>query len=150
VPSRPPLSTAGPAPPELLVALLLQAAAVVVGLVVVAVALDKESTTDIGPVGNVLAAFVGAAVVISVAWVPYLVFGLLTFRGRNWARIVITVMSALWTVGLVVAVTGGLEAVAATVVQAVMLVASIVLPLTPRANRYFAAVEQQRLARIPR
>ena len=92
-------------------------------------------------------ALLAVSLVLAVFYLPYLGCALLAFRGRNWARIVTTVMSALAVLVLVIVALSGVGAVAAILLLEVVLVAaSIALHFTPHARRYFTAVEQARLA----
>jgi serine/threonine-protein kinase len=138
-------------PRELPAALALQTVFAAVNLITITALAARDSVSDADPAATVAATyvgtFIGVSLVLAVFYLPYLGCALLAFRGRNWARIVTTVMSALAVLVLVIVALSGVGAVAAILLLEVVLVAaSIALHFTPHARRYFTAVEQARLA----
>lgn len=87
-----------------------------------------------------------------------LLFAVFMRRGRNWARIVLTVFGALGVLGTLIGLAGGTSttingqtvqtgSVAGTIlslVQAVVIVVAVVLFFRPRATTYFAAMSERR------
>jgi hypothetical protein len=70
-----------------------------------------------------------------------------TYRGRNWARIVLTVWTILGILSLVVdLVTGGGLYTVLDYLATAMSVAAVILLWTPSARRYFADISAARLS----
>ncbi|MGE3660497.1 MAG: serine/threonine-protein kinase [Pseudonocardia sp.] len=143
VPPHPPRAAAavppGPARPrELTVALALQAGFVAVGLITLTVLVARETVDHVEPVANVVGGYIGTfiavSLVLSVFYLPYLGCALVAFRGRNWARIVTTVMSALAVLVLVIVAAAGAAPIGATLLQLVLVGPSIAVHFTSRAN----------------
>ena len=84
-----------------------------------------------------------AGVLAVVLIVLYVIFDLLMRAGRNWARIVLTVVSAL---SIISSFTGSLGAARGTVswVGLILSILAIVLMYLPVSNAYFAAVKLSR------
>jgi hypothetical protein len=87
------------------------------------------------------AARVLAGVMLVVALL-YVVLAVFAFRGRNWARIIVTVLSVGFALLLLTAVVGGAAAagsIALLLALLVFLVGSVVVLFLPDSQRYFAA-----------
>jgi hypothetical protein len=79
-------------------------------------------------------------VVLAVA-VLYLLFGILAFAGRNWARIITTVLTVGFALPLVlglVAGGGAIDTISISGGLLVMIVAAVVILFSPRANAWYA------------
>jgi hypothetical protein len=79
-------------------------------------------------------------VLLGVA-VVYVLFGILAFAGRNWARIasaVLTVGFALLLVAGIIGSGGAVDTVAISAVLLVMIVGAAVVLFSPRANAWYA------------
>jgi hypothetical protein len=79
-------------------------------------------------------------VVLAVA-VLYLLFGILAFAGRNWARITTTVLTVGFALPLVlglVASGGAIDTIAISGGLLVVIVAAVVILFSPRANAWYA------------
>jgi hypothetical protein len=106
--------------------------------------LEKTSSTvteaDIDTAVNV-ARTVG--VVIGVLFLAlYLLFAFKMRAGRNWARIVLLILGVLNILGTVFALANGTTpgvGIAINVVQAVIVIAAVVLMYRPDASQYFAS-----------
>ena len=72
----------------------------------------------------------------------YVIFAVLAFRGRNWARIMVTVMTIGFTLlllsGLVTGTTGDASGLILLLVVLVLSVGGTVLMFLPAAGRFFA------------
>lgn len=81
-------------------------------------------------------------VIVLVTAVLYLLFAVLAFRGRNWARIVLTVMTAVFAGLLLLGLLGGGAADPAGLVLVLVVlglsVGGTILMYSPPAARYFA------------
>jgi hypothetical protein len=90
----------------------------------------------------VISLFRLVAGVLLVVSLVYLLFGVFAFRGRNWARILVTVLSVgfvlLLAAGLVTGTTSG-EVLGFVAFIVVALVGAIVILFLPGSNRFFAA-----------
>jgi hypothetical protein len=79
-------------------------------------------------------------VILLVAALAYLLLAVLSFAGRNWARILVAVVSAgfvLALVGLLVAAGGAADTLLVFAVLIVLLVASVVIAFLPAANAWY-------------
>jgi hypothetical protein len=79
-------------------------------------------------------------VVLAVA-VLYLLFGILAFAGRNWARIITTVLTVGFALPLVLGLVvsgGAIDTISISGGLLVMIVAAVVILFSPRANAWYA------------
>jgi hypothetical protein len=103
-----------------------------------------EAGVTIETIVGIVRAAGGIFVVLALL---YIVFSVLAFTGRNWARILVTVMTVGFTAFLLLGLTGGVAA--ADPASLVILVALIVLPVAgvvilflPQSNAYFSAIRR--------
>lgn len=165
-PSQPPGRTVAPAPVTAAFGVYLLAAAIALVGMVLALNSDiwaqavRESGVDRQDLGgmsvdSVITIAKGLVIAVGVVFVAlYLLFAFKMRAGRNWARITLTVLSALSLLSTVNA-TGSLtindrtysSATSATTgwIGAVLAVVAIVLMYLPSANEYFRTVKAQRL-----
>lgn len=80
------------------------------------------------------AAAIGGAVIAAILWI---FFGVMMRGGRNWARIVLTVFSAISIVANLVAAVSGPTPIL-SVIGVLAIVAVVLLMYRPAANAYFA------------
>jgi hypothetical protein len=73
----------------------------------------------------------------------YIVFAVIAYRGRNWARIVVTVLTALFDVVLILGLVGGSSQTAGGLLVAGGIVLAsiigVVLMYLPKSAAFFAA-----------
>lgn len=82
-----------------------------------------------------------AGVALALA-VPYVTFAVFAFLGHNWARILVTVMTAGFAVTLVLLTGGALDALLVSLPVIVLSVAGAVLLFVPPSARYFSAIRR--------
>ena len=110
--------------------------------------LDNPQLAAAGVTVETLVSFVRVAGGIFVVLaLLYIVFAVLAFTGRNWARILVTVMTVGFTAFLLLGLAGGVSA--ADLPSLLILLALIVLPVAgvvilflPASNAYFSAVRR--------
>ncbi|WP_300008358.1 proline-rich domain-containing protein [Pseudonocardia sp.] len=110
--------------------------------------LDNPQLADAGITTETVVGIVRVAGGIFVVLaLLYIVFAVLAFTGRNWARIVVTVMTVGFTAFLLLGLTGGVSA--SDVTGLVVLLALILLPVAgvvilylPASNAYFSAIRR--------
>lgn len=81
----------------------------------------------------------GAVVVVALV---YLAFAIFAFRGRNWARIIVTVLTVGFVLLLLAGLAGGANAgglLAFVVVLVVVMIASVVIMFLPGSQRFFSS-----------
>lgn len=107
--------------------------------------LAGSATPDISVQDLVNATRIIAVVVAVVVFLLYLLFALKMRAGRNWARIVLTVLTAL---SIVSSFSGNLGAARnwSTWVSIILPVLAIILMFLPQSSAYFAAVRTARRA----
>jgi flagellar biosynthesis protein FlhB len=104
--------------------------------------MQERSTQPLSPdaLASMAHIFFIVIIVVTVLFIALLVFfGVKMRAGRNWARITITVLTALEALSLVntLMTTGGLEMIA-SIVSVLLAVAAVVLMFRPDAKAYFA------------
>ncbi len=88
----------------------------------------------------IAAARVGGGVVLAIA-VVYLLFGILAFAGRRWARIVTTILTvgfALLLVAGLVGSGGAVDTISLSAVLLVLILGAVAILFSPRANAWYA------------
>lgn len=110
--------------------------------------LDNPQLVDAGVTIETVVGIVRAAGgVFVVLALLYIVFAVLAFTGRNWARIIVTVMTVGFTAFLLLGLTGGVAAadpasLAILLVLILLPVAGVVILFLPPSNAYFAAIRR--------
>lgn len=78
---------------------------------------------------------------VLVVAVLYLLFGILAFAGRNWARIITTILTvgfALLLVAGLVSSGGAIDTISISVVLLVLILGAVAILFSPRANAWYA------------
>jgi len=123
-----------------------------VGALLLVVSFGSESSLgSLGDQLNVTGSIVGIVRVIGASFfllaIAYIVFSVIAYRGRNWARIVVTVLTALFDIVLVLGLVGGNnQTVGGLLVAGGIIVASIVgvvLMYLPKSAAFFAAASRR-------
>jgi hypothetical protein len=139
-------------PPEMHVSLvLLILAAVLPGLVgagLVIVSFGAQSQLDtlasqLNVASGIVSILRAIGAVFFLLAVAYIVFAVIAYRGRNWARILVTVLTALFDIVLILGLVGGSsQTVGGLLVAGGIVLASVigvVLMYLPKSAAFFAA-----------
>jgi O-antigen/teichoic acid export membrane protein len=111
---------------------------IIAGIVAATVGRGMPQITELSAQEQQVAqgALIAFAVIVIILSLLEALFAYFMYRGRNWARIVVTILAALSLVALITqaSASGWLEWVGAA-----LIVVAIILQFTPSANAYFRA-----------